>query len=248
MKIDFTNKTVIITGASKGIGKEIALNFASKKANIVLISRDIESLKKIEHHIKKITKSVISIACDVSDLDSFTDAIKTTEKIFPKIDILINNAGITKDNLILRLNEKDWEDVINVNLKGCFNGIKSVSRNMIKNKSGKIINISSIIGLTGNIGQSNYAASKAGIIGLTKSIAKEFGSRNINVNAIAPGYIETNMTKKLDETNKNKFINNIPLKRLGKPKDVANLVLYLSSEYSDYITGQTITIDGGLTT
>ena len=248
MKIDFTNKTVIITGASKGIGKEIAINFASKKANIILISRDIKSLKKLEISLKKTTKSVLSIACDVSNLSSFIDAVKIVEKKFQKIDILINNAGITKDNLILRLNENDWEDVINVNLKGCFNGIKSVSRNMIRNKSGKIINISSIIGLTGNIGQSNYAASKAGIIGLTKSIAKEFASRNINVNAIAPGYIETDMTEKLDVKNKNQFIKNIPLNRLGKPKDVANLVLYLASEYSDYITGQTITIDGGLTT
>ena len=247
MNIDFLNKTVVITGASRGIGKDIATQFAKRNANTVLISRDLTKLKKIEKEFKKFNNSILSIALDVSDLNSFINAIKIIEKKFNTIDILINNAGVTKDNLILRLNESDWDNVINVNLKGCFNGIKAVSKNMIRNKKGKIINISSIIGLTGNIGQSNYAASKAGIIGLTKSIAKEFSSRNINVNAIAPGYIETDMTDALNEDKQSKFIKKIPLNRLGKTNDVSNLVLYLASEFSDYITGQTVTIDGGLT-
>ena len=247
MKFDFSNQTVIITGASRGIGKEVAMHFAKSNANTIIISRDPLTLKKIEGQLRKFNNSIMSIPLDVSNLNSFNEAIKTIEKKYPSIDVLINNAGITKDNLILRLNESDWDNVINVNLKGCFNGIKAVSKSMIKNKKGKIINISSIIGLTGNIGQSNYAASKAGIIGLTKSIAKEFSSRNITVNAIAPGYIETDMTNNLNEENKNKFINKIPLNRLGKTEDVANLVLFLASKYSNYITGQTITIDGGLT-
>ena len=237
MKIDFSNQTVIVTGASRGIGKDIATHFAKNNANTVIISRDSLILNKVAKKLRKFNNSIMPIALDVSDLDSFNDAVKSIEKKYNTIDILVNNAGITKDNLILRLKEEDWDNVINVNLKGCFNGIKSVSKNMIKNRKGKIINMSSIIGLTGNIGQSNYAASKAGIIGLTK----------INVNAIAPGYIETDMTNQLNEDNKTKFIDQIPLNRLGKTKDISNLVLYLASEYSNYITGQIITIDGGLT-
>ena len=198
MKIDFSNQTVIVTGASRGIGKDIATHFAKNNANTVIISRDPLILNKVAKKLRKFNNSIMPIALDVSDLDSFHDAVKSIEKKYNTIDILVNNAGITKDNLILRLKEEDWDNVININLKGCFNGIKSVSKNMIKNRKGKIINMSSIIGLTGNIGQSNYAASKAGIIGLTKSIAKELSSRNINVNAIAPGYIETDMTNQLN--------------------------------------------------
>ena len=247
MNIDFSNQTVIITGASRGIGKDIATHFAKKNAKTVIISRDSLTLNNVAQELSEFNDYIMPIALDVSNLNSFNDAVKSIEKKFKTIDILINNAGITRDNLILRLKEEDWDKVININLKGCFNGMKAVSKNMIKNKKGKIINISSIIGLTGNVGQSNYAASKAGIIGLTKSIAKELSSRNINVNAIAPGYIETEMTNNLNDKNKTKFTNQIPLNRLGKTKDISNLVLYLASEYANYITGQTITIDGGLT-
>ena len=247
MNIDFSNQTVIITGASRGIGKDIATHFAKKNAKTVIISRDSLTLNNVAQELSEFNDYIMPIALDVSNLNSFNDAVKSIEKKFNTIDILINNAGITRDNLILRLKEEDWDKVININLKGCFNGMKAVSKNMIKNKKGKIINISSIIGLTGNVGQSNYAASKAGIIGLTKSIAKELSSRNINVNAIAPGYIETEMTNNLNDKNKTKFTNQIPLNRLGKTKDISNLVLYLASEYANYITGQTITIDGGLT-
>ena len=247
MNFDFSNKTIIITGASRGIGKQLSYSFAKNNANIVLISRSSESLKNLENELLKETKSVLSIPMDVSNFNCFSNAIKLIEKEFNHIDILINNAGITKDNLMLRMSENDWDDVIDVNLKGCFNGIKAVSKNMIRNKKGKIINISSIIGLTGNTGQSNYAASKAGIIGLTKSIAKEFASRNITVNAIAPGYIETDMTDNLNDKNKMEFIQKIPLKKLGSTQDVSDLVLFLCSKHANYITGQTITIDGGLT-
>ena len=247
MNYKFNNKTVVITGASRGIGKDIAIHFANLNANIVLISRNINDLKNLESQLKSKSNKIKSLQLDVSSLDDFMEATKSIEKKFGSIDVLINNAGITKDNLILRLKESDWDSVINVNLKGCFNGIKAVSKYMLKQKTGKIINISSIIGLSGNIGQANYAASKAGIIGLTKSAAKELGSRNIQVNAIAPGYIETEMTDLLKAETKINFINKIPLNKFGKVSDVSNLVLFLASNNSNYITGQTITIDGGLT-
>ena len=247
MNYKFNNKTVVITGASRGIGKDIAIHFANLNANIVLISRNIADLKNLESQLKSKSNKIKSLQLDVSSLDDFMEATKSIEKKFGSIDVLINNAGITKDNLILRLKESDWDSVIDVNLKGCFNGIKAVSKYMLKQKTGKIINISSIIGLSGNIGQANYAASKAGIIGLTKSAAKELGSRNIQVNAIAPGYIETEMTDQLKAETKTNFINKIPLNKFGKVSDVSNLVLFLASNNSNYITGQTITIDGGLT-
>tara|TARA_Y100001980_G_C14544458_1_gene323607 strand:- start:1307 stop:2053 length:747 start_codon:yes stop_codon:yes gene_type:complete len=247
MKFNFKNKTIVITGASRGIGKDIAINFANLNANLVLISRNIMELTKLKKQLNNKSNTILPLQLDVSCLDDFIEATKIIEKKFGSIDILINNAGITKDNLILRLKESDWDSVINVNLKGCFNGLKAVTKYMMKQKSGKIINISSIVGLTGNIGQANYAASKAGIIGLTKSAAKELGSRNIQVNAIAPGYIETEMTDKLNEETKENFINKIPLNKFGEVSDISNLVLFLASNNSNYITGQTITIDGGLT-
>ncbi len=242
------NKCAIITGSSRGIGKEIAINLAKNGCNIYLISRSINDLKVVKNEIlSNYNVKVTAISLDISD---FEDVNKAFESIISKensIDILINNAGITKDNLIMRMSSEDWKKVIDINLNGYFNCSKSIIKQMIKQKNGKIINISSIIGQKGNSGQSNYAASKAGIIGLTKSIAKELSSRNINVNAIAPGYIETEMTNNLNDKNKTKFTNQIPLNRLGKTKDISNLVLYLASEYANYITGQTITIDGGLT-
>jgi 3-oxoacyl-[acyl-carrier protein] reductase len=187
-----------------------------------------------------------SITGDVSSLDSFAEIISSANEKWGRIDILVNNAGVTRDNIIMRMKEDDWDEVMSINLKGCFNGIKSVTRPMIKNKAGRIINITSVIGQIGNAGQSNYAASKAGIMGLTKSMAKELGSRNITVNAVAPGYITTDMTDELNNDVKEKMKSSIPLGRLGTPDDVANLVCFLASDDAGYITGQTFNVDGGM--
>lgn len=241
-----SNKIAIVTGASRGIGSAIAHNLSKAGAKVVLISRSIDALKSVESEIKSNGGEAISITADVSNLESFTNAISQVVETWGTVDILINNAGITKDNIILRLKEEDWDAVIDINLKGCFNGIKAVTRPMLKARSGRIINITSVIGLIGNSGQSNYAASKAGILGLTKSIAKELGSRNITVNAIAPGYIQTEMTDTLDETLKDDLMKSIPLQRLGKPEEIASLVCFLASEEAAYITGQTLNVDGGM--
>lgn len=243
---DLKGKTAIVTGATKGIGKEIAIKLSNCGANITLVARNKKDLMKIKKLIDSSGNKSIAISADVSNLNSFNDIISQTIDKWDKIDILINNAGITKDNIIMRMKEEEWEDVVNVNLKGCFNGIKAVSREMMKNKYGKIINITSVIGLIGNAGQSNYSASKAGILGLTKSIAKELGSRNITVNSIAPGYIETEMTEKLAEHIKENLLKSIPLNRFGTVTDVANLTCFLVSDNAHYITGQTFNVDGGM--
>ena len=243
---NLSNKIAIVTGASRGIGSAIAHNLSKAGAKVVLISRSIDALKSVESEIKSNGGEAISITADVSNLESFTNAISQVVETWGTVDILINNAGITKDNIILRLKEEDWDAVIDINLKGCFNGIKAVTRPMLKSRSGRIINITSVIGLIGNSGQSNYAASKAGILGLTKSIAKELGSRNITVNAIAPGYIQTEMTDNLDQTSKDNLMKSIPLQRLGKPEEIASLVCFLASEEAAYITGQTLNVDGGM--
>jgi len=241
-----SNKIAIVTGASRGIGSTIAHNLSKAGAKIVLISRNIDTLKLVEAEIKSNGGDAISIAADVSNLESFTDAISRVMEMWGTVDILINNAGITRDNIIMRLKEEDWDAVIDINLKGCFNGIKAVTRPMVKARYGRIVNITSVIGLIGNSGQSNYAASKAGILGLTKSIAKELGSRNITVNAIAPGYIQTEMTDNLDKTSKENLMKSIPLQRLGHPQEIANLVCFLASNEAAYITGQTLNVDGGM--
>ncbi len=241
-----TNKIAIITGASRGIGASIAKTLASQGTKVALLSRGVDALQSIEKEIISNGGEAISISCDVSNLDSFTEAVNSVINQWGTVDILVNNAGITRDNIVMRLKEEDWDTVIDINLKGCFNGIKAVTRPMMKARCGRIINISSVIGLMGNSGQSNYAASKAGIFGLTKSIAKELGSRNITVNAIAPGYIQTDMTDNLDETTKDKLTKSIPLQRLGLPEDISNLVCFLASENSSYITGQTFNVDGGM--
>ena len=243
---NLSNKIAIVTGASRGIGSAIAHNLSKAGAKVVLISRSIDALKSVESEIKSNGGEAISITADVSNLESFTNAISQVVEAWGTVDILVNNAGITKDNIILRLKEEDWDAVIDINLKGCFNGIKAVTRPMLKSRSGRIINITSVIGLIGNSGQSNYAASKAGILGLTKSIAKELGPRNITVNAIAPGYIQTEMTDNLDQTSKDNLMKSIPLQRLGKPEEIASLVCFLVSEEAAYITGQTINVDGGM--
>ena len=243
---NLSNQTAIITGASRGIGKAIAIKLASCGANIILVSRNKNDLKIIEKNIHNFGGKAHSITGDISNMDSFLDIIDQTLEKFKTIDILVNNAGITKDNIIMRMKEDEWDNVINTNLKGCFNGIKAASRYMIKNKSGKIVNITSVIGQIGNAGQGNYAAAKAGIIGLTKSSAKELGSRNITVNAIAPGYISTSMTNELKHDIKEQLKSTIPLKRLGAPEDVASLVCFLVSKEANYITGQTFNVDGGM--
>ena len=248
MNLNLKNKVVIITGASRGIGKSIAKGFFDNNCKVALISRNKKDLIDTKNIIGAKSNNIQLFPCDISNFSDVQNVIDKVIKYYGNIDILINNAGITKDNLILRMKEEDWDTVVDVNLKGCFNTVKAVVKQMIRNKKGSIINISSVIGLIGNAGQTNYAASKAGIFGLTKSLAKELGSRNITVNAIAPGYVETSMTKKLSTNIKNDLYKNIPLKRLGSAEDIANLVLFLSSEKASYITGQIMNVDGGMVT
>jgi len=240
------NKIAIVTGASRGIGKTIAKQLASLGVKIQLVARNEKKLVDINNILNNSGCESDYTICDTSQLDSFQEVVNKTVQKWGSIDILINNAGITRDNLILRMSEEDWDTVIDTNLKGYFNGIKAVSKTMLKNRYGKIINIASVIGQIGNSGQSNYAASKAGILGLTRSIAKELGPKNITINSIAPGYISTDMTEQLNEQTKNILINSIPLKQLGQPEDVANLVCFLASDLASYITGQTFNVDGGM--
>ncbi|ACD53780.1 3-oxoacyl-[acyl-carrier-protein] reductase [Clostridium botulinum] len=240
-------KCAIITGAARGIGKAIALKLASLGANIVLNYRSSEEEAKIvASEIEKMGVEVLTVKGDISKLEDVENIISEAKNKFGIIDIIVNNAGITKDTLILRMKEKDFDDVIDVNLKGVFNCLKSITPVMVKQRHGKIINISSVVGVAGNAGQVNYAASKAGVIGMTKSLAKELGARGINVNAVAPGFIETDMTSVLGEKVKEEAKKNIPLKRFGTPEDVAGVVAFLASENSNYVTGQVINIDGGM--
>ena len=242
-------KTVIITGASRGIGKGIASILAKNGANIAFTySQSIESANKL---VKEIKCTGVECKAYQSNAASYEESQSLVENIlndFDTFDVLINNAGITRDNLLLRMNEEDFDKVVEVNLKSVFNMVKACQRVFLKKRSGSIINISSIVGVKGNAGQSNYAASKAGIIGFSKSIALELGSRNIRSNVVAPGFIQTEMTDQLSEDIVNKWIEGIPLKRGGKPEDVANLCLFLSSDLSSFITGQVINVDGGMLT
>ncbi len=244
------DKKAIITGATAGIGKAIAKLFVENGADVAIIGTNIERAKETLAELEKIkvkeSQKIIFEMVNVANTQEIEISFTKILQLFGRVDILINNAGITKDNLLIRMPEEDWDRVIDVNLKSVYNTCKAIARPMMKAKKGKIINISSVIGLTGNAGQINYAASKAGIIGLTKSLAKELASRNINVNCIAPGFIKTKMTEALPEEVKKELLEKIPLKRLGEPEDVAQLVLFLAGNMSDYITGQTITIDGGM--
>ena len=239
-------KLALITGGARGIGREIAMFFANEGANIAICDVNLEDAQKTAKEIEDLGRQSLAFKADVTSSSQVQDMADKILDKFNKIDILINNAGITKDNLLLRMSEEEWDKVIAVNLKGTFVCTKIVSRVMLKQRSGKIVNLASIIGIMGNAGQANYAASKAGIIGFTKSVAKELASRNICVNAIAPGFIKTDMTAKLPEEIQKRMLSMIPLARFGEAKDVANLALFLSSESSSYITGQVIQIDGGM--
>ena len=246
--INLKNKNIVITGASRGIGEQLVYSFAECGANVTLLSRNKDKMKKIILRMNKKFKnqSFKSYILDVSDEINVKQIFKEIISNLESIDVLINNAGITSDNVIVRMSTKQWNDVINTNLNGCFYCSRSVSKQMIKQKKGKIINICSIVGQIGNKGQSNYSASKAGVIGLTKSLAKELASRNINVNAINPGYINTDMTQSLSESAKESFLNRIPLNKFGEAKDVSSLACFLASDESNYITGQIINVDGGI--
>ena len=240
------NKVTIVTGASKGIGKAIATTFAEAGAHVVCVSRTKNDLNILQKDISNNGGSASIFSCDVSKFDQVESLISNSIEEFDKIDVIVNNAGITRDGLIMRMSDEDWNTVIDINLKGTFNGIKAISRQMMKQKSGRIINISSVVGLKGNPGQANYAASKSGIIGLTKSSSKELASRGITVNCIAPGYIATEMTDQLTDKVKEEIINRIPLGYIGKTNNVATAALFLASDEAGYITGQTISVDGGM--
>lgn len=240
-------KCAVITGASRGIGKCIATKFAKEGANVVINYRNNEEeALKVKQELEDLGSQVLVVKADVSELEQAENLIKEAKKEFGRVDILVNNAGITKDNLIIRMKAEDFDSVIKTNLKGAFNCLKAVTPIMLKQKYGKIVNMASVVGVVGNPGQVNYCASKAGLIGMTKSLAKEIGSRNITVNAIAPGFIDTDMTKILSDDQKKKILSQIPLNKFGNVEDIANVALFLGSENSNYITGQVIHVDGGM--
>lgn len=245
--MDLKGKTAVVTGGTGGIGRAVAKKLGTMGADVVINYRGSdEDAQKVVEELAAMGLMAFPFKTDVSDLNQVVSMFDAVYDKFGSVDILVNNAGINRDGLILRMTEEDFDRVVDVNLKGTFNCIKAASRYMIKQRRGKIVNVSSVVGITGNAGQANYAASKAGIIGLTKSAAKELSSRGINVNAVAPGFIITNMTEKLPDKIKNEYVDKIPLKRCGNPEDVAECVAFLCSSGSDYITGQVINIDGGM--
>lgn len=244
--LNLKDKVVLVTGGSRGIGKAIAVKMASLGANVAInYTSNEEQALKTKAEIESYDVKSLVIKADVSDFDAAAEMVKEVVAEFGQIDVLVNNAGITKDTLLMKMKEEDFDKVININLKGVFNCTKAVTRPMMKQRYGKIINMTSVVGLTGNVGQANYCASKAGVIGFTKATARELATRNITVNAIAPGFIATDMTDVLKDDVKEAILAGIPAKKMGQPEDVANAVAFLSSDMASYITGQVINVDGG---
>jgi 3-oxoacyl-[acyl-carrier protein] reductase len=240
------NQIAVVTGAGRGIGRAIALKFASEGADVVCVSRTAENSEKVAGEVRALGRKAWALAVDVSDAAAVNAAAEKILTDCGKVDILINNAGVTRDGLLMRMSDADWDSVLNTNLKGAFLFTKAFTRSFVKQRSGRIINVASIIGLIGNAGQANYAASKAGLIGFTQSVAKELGSRGITVNALAPGFIETDMTAVLSAELKAELMKKIPLNSLGQPEDIANAALFLAGSGARYITGQVLTVDGGM--
>jgi len=243
MRIDLSGRTAVVTGSTRGIGHAIAQTLAGAGARVAVVGRD---RARAEEAASIVGNGAQGFACDVSDPASVTALIEEVEKAFGAIDILVNNAGLTRDNLLMRIKDDDWDAVLDANLRGAFVAIRAASRGMMKRRWGRIINIASVVGLVGNKGQANYAASKAGLIGLTKSVAKELASRNILTNAIAPGFIETDMTAAMTAEARTGLSAQIPLERLGTPADIAGMVAFLASDHASYITGQVLVVDGGM--
>ncbi|PYP80305.1 MAG: 3-oxoacyl-[acyl-carrier-protein] reductase [Gemmatimonadetes bacterium] len=241
--MDLTGRRALVTGSTRGIGRAIAETLAGAGARVAVVGRDAGRAGEVANGIGR---DAAGFACDVADIASVTSLVESVEKSFGQIDILVNNAGLTRDNILFRLKDDDWDAVLDANLRGAFVAIRAASRGMMKRRWGRIINIASIVGITGNKGQANYAASKAGLIGLTKSVAKELASRNILINAVAPGFIETDMTAAMTPEARDTLSGQIPLERLGTPNDVAAAVAFLASDLASYITGQVIVVDGGL--
>jgi 3-oxoacyl-[acyl-carrier protein] reductase len=245
MKIDLSGRSAVVTGSTRGIGNAIARMLADCGARVAVVGRDVG---RAEEAAQQLGGEARGFACDVADASSVTKLIDDVEKSLGAVDILVNNAGLTRDNLLIRLKDDDWDAVLDANLRGAFVSIRAASRGMMKRRWGRIINIASVVGITGNKGQANYAASKAGLIGLTKSVAKELASRNILCNAVAPGFIETDMTAAMTPDARTAMSAQIPLERLGRPNDIAGIVAFLASEHAGYITGQVFVVDGGLVT
>lgn len=244
--MNIKDKVAVVTGSTRGIGRAVAVKLGSAGATVVISGRNEQLINEVVSEIKNNGGNALGIAADISQFDEAKKLIDTTIKEFGRIDILVNNAGVTRDNLLALMKEEDWDTVMNINLKGAFNCVKNAIRPMMKQRWGRIINITSVVGITGNAGQANYASSKAGLIGFTKSVAKELAGRNITCNAIAPGFIDTDMTRELPEKVKENLLQSIPLGRFGSGDDIANAVLFLSSDLADYITGQVLNVDGGM--
>ena len=243
LNIDLTGRVALVTGSTRGIGRAIAATLTRAGAKVAVVGRD---RTKAEEAAGQLGGEARGFSCDVADTASVAALVEEVEKSFGTLDILVNNAGLTRDNLLMRIKDDDWDAVLDANLRGAFAAIRAASRGMMKRRWGRIINIASIVGITGNKGQANYAASKAGLIGLTKSVAKELGSRNILCNAVAPGFIETDMTAAMTPEARTAMSAQIPLERLGKPEDIAGMVAFLASEHAAYITGQVFVVDGGM--